>query len=209
MHFIRTQNGSPQRGCTDTPRDKERRPLKIRLVFCSGLSSPRESLRLPLYARSSASRLLSSLYPCHGTANLQRRIIGAKVAAGTYEINQEKFKSALSLFRREQFRAARDEWQRADPAQRDARIVTATHGIRNRLWGRPACVVFGSRVGWAPLCSATGAAVLDWLRACGLWSPRSCRELAHRAQWACVKSCHQLAFEHGPSTLLIGVGYLG
>jgi hypothetical protein len=45
----------------------------------------------------------------------------AEVAAGAYEINQEKFNSALSLFRREQFRAARDEWQRADPAQRDAR----------------------------------------------------------------------------------------
>jgi hypothetical protein len=45
----------------------------------------------------------------------------AEVAAGTYEINQENFNSALSLFRREQFRAARDEWQRADPAQRDAR----------------------------------------------------------------------------------------
>jgi hypothetical protein len=45
----------------------------------------------------------------------------AEVAAGTYEINQEKFNSALNLFRREQFRAARVEWQQADPAQRDAR----------------------------------------------------------------------------------------
>ena len=45
----------------------------------------------------------------------------AEVAAGTYEINQEKFNSALNFFRREQFRAARLEWQQADPAQRDAR----------------------------------------------------------------------------------------
>ena len=45
----------------------------------------------------------------------------AEVAAGTYQINQDKFNSALALFRREQFRAARDEWQRADPAQADAR----------------------------------------------------------------------------------------
>jgi hypothetical protein len=35
----------------------------------------------------------------------------AEVAAGTYQINQEKFNSALNLFRREQFRAAREEWQ--------------------------------------------------------------------------------------------------
>ena len=46
---------------------------------------------------------------------------GVEVAAGTYQVNQEKFNSALDLFRREQFRAARDEWQRADPAQGDAR----------------------------------------------------------------------------------------
>ena len=45
----------------------------------------------------------------------------AEIAAGTYQINQEHFSSALGLFRREQFRAARDEWQRADPAQGDAR----------------------------------------------------------------------------------------
>ncbi len=45
----------------------------------------------------------------------------AELAAGTYQVNQEKFNSALDLFRREQFRAARDEWQRADPARGDAR----------------------------------------------------------------------------------------
>ena len=46
---------------------------------------------------------------------------GAEVAVGTYQINQEKFNAALDLFRREQFRAARDEWRRADPAEGDAR----------------------------------------------------------------------------------------
>src|ERR1044072_6262346 len=46
---------------------------------------------------------------------------GAQIAAGTYEVDQEKFNAALELFRREQFRAARDEWQRADPAQKDPR----------------------------------------------------------------------------------------
>src|SRR5262249_16050083 len=42
-----------------------------------------------------------------------------QVAAGTYEINEEKFGSGLTLFRRDQFRAARDEWAAADPAQPD------------------------------------------------------------------------------------------
>ena len=61
----------------------------------------------------------------------------AEVAAGTYEINQENFNSALSLFRREQFRAARDEWQRADPAQRDARTqFYIAYAFYREGWGR-------------------------------------------------------------------------
>ena len=61
----------------------------------------------------------------------------AEIAAGTYEINQEKFDSALSLFRREQFRAARDEWQRADPAQRDARTqFYIAYSFYREGWGR-------------------------------------------------------------------------
>ena len=61
----------------------------------------------------------------------------AEVAAGTYQINQEKFNSALDLFRREQFRAARDEWQRADPAQRDARTqFYIAYSFYREGWGR-------------------------------------------------------------------------
>ena len=63
--------------------------------------------------------------------------INAEVAAGTYEINQEKFNSALGLFRSEQFRAARDEWQRADPAQRDARTqFYIAYSFYREGWGR-------------------------------------------------------------------------
>jgi hypothetical protein len=62
---------------------------------------------------------------------------GAQIAAGAYEINQENFNSALSLFRREQFRAARDEWQRADPAQRDARTqFYIAYSFYREGWGR-------------------------------------------------------------------------
>ena len=61
----------------------------------------------------------------------------AEVAAGTYEINQENFNSALSLFRREQFRAARVEWQQADPAQRDARTqFYIAYSFYREGWGR-------------------------------------------------------------------------
>ena len=48
---------------------------------------------------------------------------GAEVAAGTYPVDQEKFNAALALFRREQFRAARDEWNRADPAQGRSQVA--------------------------------------------------------------------------------------
>ena len=61
----------------------------------------------------------------------------AEVAAGTYQINQEKFDSGYSLFLREQFRAARDEWQRADPAQGDARTqFYIAYSFYREGWGR-------------------------------------------------------------------------
>jgi hypothetical protein len=61
----------------------------------------------------------------------------AEVAAGTYQINQEKFNSGLNFFRREQFRAARVEWQQADPAQRDARTqYYIAYSFYREGWGR-------------------------------------------------------------------------
>ena len=61
----------------------------------------------------------------------------AEVTAGTYQINQEKFDSGYSLFLREQFRAARDEWQRADPAQSDARTqFYIAYAFYREGWGR-------------------------------------------------------------------------
>src|SRR5215208_4305222 len=61
----------------------------------------------------------------------------AEVATGTYEINQEKFNSALNFFRHEQFRAARVEWQQADPAQQDARTqFYIAYSFYRSGWGR-------------------------------------------------------------------------
>lgn len=62
---------------------------------------------------------------------------GAQLAAGTYQIDQEKFQAGLALFRREQFRAARDEWQRADPAQSDALTqFYVAYSFYREGWGR-------------------------------------------------------------------------
>lgn len=62
---------------------------------------------------------------------------GVEVAAGTYRIDQERFDAALQLFRQEQFRAARDEWQRADPQQQDARTqFYIAYAFYREGWGR-------------------------------------------------------------------------
>jgi hypothetical protein len=62
---------------------------------------------------------------------------GATVLAGTYEIDRARFEAAREMFRREQYAAAREEWQRADPAARDA--VTQfyiAYAFYREGWGR-------------------------------------------------------------------------
>ena len=62
---------------------------------------------------------------------------GAQVASGTYQVDQAKFAAALELFRHEQFRAARDEWQRADPAQSDPTTqFYIAYSCYREGWGR-------------------------------------------------------------------------
>jgi tetratricopeptide (TPR) repeat protein len=62
---------------------------------------------------------------------------GAQVAAGTYQVDQKKFEAALELFRREQFRAARDEWKSADPAQSDPTTqFYIAYSFYREGWGR-------------------------------------------------------------------------
>jgi hypothetical protein len=72
-----------------------------------------------------------------GPRTLAELATGAQVAAGTYRIDQARFDNALQLFRREQFRAARGEWERADPAQRDARTqFYIAYACYREGWGR-------------------------------------------------------------------------
>ena len=60
-----------------------------------------------------------------------------RVAAGIYEVNQEKFNNGLELFRRDQFRAARDVWASADPAQQDPRTqFYVAYAFYREGWGR-------------------------------------------------------------------------
>ena len=61
----------------------------------------------------------------------------ARVAAGTYEIDRARFEAGRELFLREQYRAARDEWSRADPAERDARTqFYVAYSFYRQGWGR-------------------------------------------------------------------------
>lgn len=62
---------------------------------------------------------------------------GASVVAGTYEIDRDRFERARELFRRELYAAARDEWMRADPAERDARTqFYIAYAFYRQGWGR-------------------------------------------------------------------------
>lgn len=69
--------------------------------------------------------------------SFQEVATNTQVAAGTYEVNQEKFNNGLALFRREQFRAARDEWAGADTAQKDPRTqFYIAYACYREGWGR-------------------------------------------------------------------------
>jgi hypothetical protein len=61
----------------------------------------------------------------------------ASVAAGTYEVDRARFDAGRELFLREQYAAARAEWERADPAQRDARTqFYVAYSFYRQGWGR-------------------------------------------------------------------------
>jgi hypothetical protein len=61
----------------------------------------------------------------------------ASVAAGTYEVDRARFDAGRELFLREQYAAARAEWERADPARRDARTqFYVAYSFYRQGWGR-------------------------------------------------------------------------
>jgi tetratricopeptide (TPR) repeat protein len=61
----------------------------------------------------------------------------ASAAIGAYQIDQARFDAARELFSHGQYAAARDEWQRADPARRDARTqFYVAYACYREGWGR-------------------------------------------------------------------------
>jgi hypothetical protein len=61
----------------------------------------------------------------------------ASVAVGTYEVDRARFDAGRELFLREQYAAARIEWERADPARRDARTqFYVAYSFYRQGWGR-------------------------------------------------------------------------
>ncbi|HXD33557.1 MAG TPA: hypothetical protein VN643_20715 [Pyrinomonadaceae bacterium] len=69
--------------------------------------------------------------------SLREVATNTQIVAGVYEINLEKFNNGMALFEREQFRAARDEWAGADPAQKDARTqFYVAYAFYREGWGR-------------------------------------------------------------------------
>ncbi len=69
--------------------------------------------------------------------NLQELRTQASATVGAYQIDQARFDAALESFRREQYGAARAEWQQADPAVRDARTqFYVAYAFYREGWGR-------------------------------------------------------------------------
>lgn len=62
---------------------------------------------------------------------------GLSATVGAYHINQQAFDDGLQLFRRDQFEAARSAFERADPAQQDARTqFYIAYTYYRAGWGR-------------------------------------------------------------------------
>ncbi len=60
-----------------------------------------------------------------------------QVAIGTYEINKAEFDAGLASFRRDEFRAARVAFERADPEKRDANTqFYIAYSYYRQGWGR-------------------------------------------------------------------------
>jgi hypothetical protein len=72
-----------------------------------------------------------------GPRSFREAATNSRVATGLYEVDPAHFNAALGLFREDQFRAAREEFARADPAQRDARTqFYIAYSFYREGWGR-------------------------------------------------------------------------
>ena len=68
---------------------------------------------------------------------VQDAVTKGTVITGTYEIDRAKFNEALALFRADNFIAARDLFQKADPERRDAATqYYIAYAFYRQGWGR-------------------------------------------------------------------------
>jgi hypothetical protein len=69
--------------------------------------------------------------------NLTEVATNTQVSTGTYQVDRARFDAALELFHRGQYRAAREEFARADPAQAEARAqFYIAYSFYREGWGR-------------------------------------------------------------------------
>lgn len=68
---------------------------------------------------------------------VENAVTKGTVVIGTYEVNQQLFDQALAAFRQDNFVAARDAFERADPEKRDARTqFYIAYSFYRQGWGR-------------------------------------------------------------------------
>jgi hypothetical protein len=68
---------------------------------------------------------------------VENAVTKGTVVIGTYEVNQQLFDQGIQAFRTDNFVAARDAFERADPEKRDARIqFYIAYSSYRQGWGR-------------------------------------------------------------------------
>ncbi len=70
-------------------------------------------------------------------STVENAVSKGQVITGTYEIDQAKFNAGLQAFRRDNFIAARDSFERADPEKRDPKTqFYISYTFYRQGWGR-------------------------------------------------------------------------
>ena len=70
-------------------------------------------------------------------STVESAVTKGQVVAGTYEVDPIKFTEGLSAFRKDNFIAARDSFDRADPEKRDAKTqFYIAYSYYRQGWGR-------------------------------------------------------------------------
>ena len=68
---------------------------------------------------------------------IEDAVTKGQVVAGTYQVDEAAFNAGLNAFRQDNFVAARDAFQRADPEKRDARTqFYVAYSFYRQGWGR-------------------------------------------------------------------------